>query len=137
MATEGSGAQGLARLSQLRRRIERWRCTRVKRSPMPPELWRAATELARELGVYRVARELGLGYGSLKDRVDAQGENGAREAGAFVELGGASLFSAAPAAARSEVELSDASGTTMVIRLAADQAVDVGALLAAFRRMPA
>jgi len=137
MGTEGSGAQGLTRLSQLRWRIERWRGTRAKRSPMPPELWRAATELARELGVYRVARELGLGYGSLKDRVDAQGEHGAREAGAFVELAGASLLSAAPATGRSEVELSDASGTTLVIRLAADQAVDVGALLAAFRRMPA
>jgi len=137
MATEGSGAQGLARLSQLRRRIERWRGTRVKRSPMPPELWRAATELARELGVYRVAREVGVGYESLKDRVGAQGKHGARPAEAFVELAGASLLSTAPAAVRSEVELSDASGTTMVIRLATDQAVDVAALLAAFRRMPA
>jgi len=136
MATDGSGVQGLARLSQLRRRIERWRRTRVKRSPMPPELWSAATELARELGVYRVAREVGVGYESLKDRVEAEGEHGARRAEAFVELGGA-LLSAAPAAVRSEVELSDASGTTMVIRLAADQAVDVAALLAAFRRMPA
>jgi len=133
MARESGGAQGLARLSQLRRRIERWRWTRAKRSPMPPELWTGATELARELGAYRVARELGVGYGSLKDRVGARGENGAREAEAFVELDGASLFSAAPAALRSEVELSDASGTKMVIRLAADQAVDVPALLAAFR----
>jgi hypothetical protein len=66
----------------------------------------------------------------------AQGENGAREAGAFVELDGASLFAAAPATVRSEVELSDARGTTMVIRLAADQAVDVAALLAAFRTGP-
>jgi hypothetical protein len=137
MGTEGSGAQGLARLSQLRRRIERWRGTRVKRSPMPPELWMAAAELARELGASRVARELGVGYVSLKDRAGAQGENGARAAGAFVELDGASLLSAAPAAVRSEVELSDVSGTKMVIRLAADQAVDVAALLAAFRRMPA
>ena len=63
MATEGSGAQGLARLNHLRRRIERWRWTRAKRSPMPPELWMAATDLARELGAYRVARELGVGYG--------------------------------------------------------------------------
>jgi hypothetical protein len=137
MEMEGSGAQGLTRLSQLRRRIERWRRTRVKRSPMPPELWSAATELARELGVSRVAREVGVGYESLKDRAEAEGAHGARRAEAFVELGGASLLSAAPAAVRSEVELSDASGTTMVIRLAADQAVDVGALLAAFRRMPA
>jgi hypothetical protein len=104
---------------------------------MPAELWMAATELARELGAYRVARELGVGYGSLKDRVGAPGENGARRADAFVELDGASLFSAAPATVRSEVELSDASGIKMVIRLAANQAVDVASLLAAFRRMPA
>ena len=136
MAREGSGAQGLARLSQLRRRIERWRWTRAKRSPMPPELWKAATELARELGACRVARELGVGYGSLMDRVGAPGGTGQRAAEAFVELDGASLFSAAPAPERSEVELSDASGTRMVIRLAADQAVDVGALLAVFRRGP-
>jgi transposase-like protein len=137
MATEGNGAQGLGRLNQLRRQIERWRGTRVKRSPMPAELWRAATALARERGVSRVARELGVGYQSLRDRTGARSEPGAREAGAFVELAGASLLSAAPAAGRSEVELSDARGTTMVIRLAADQAVDVAALLAAFRRMPA
>ena len=80
MATEGSGAQGLARLSQLRRRIERWRGTRVKRSPMPPELWRAATELARELGVYRVAREVGVGYESLKDRLAAPASGAGAEA---------------------------------------------------------
>lgn len=136
MATEGSEPQGLARLSQLRRRIERWRWERVKRSPMPPELWMAAAELARELGVSRVARDLGVGYESLKDRAGARGEDGARDADVFVELAGASLVSAAPAAARSEVELSDACGTKLVIRLA-DQAVDVVALLAAFRQMPA
>jgi hypothetical protein len=136
MATERSGLQGVVRLSELRRRIERWRGTRVKRSPMPPELWSVAAELARELGVYRAARELGVGYESLKDRAGARGEHGARDADAFVELAGASLVSAAPAAARSEVELSDVRGTKLVIRLA-DQAVDVAALLAAFRRMPA
>ena len=137
MGTESNEAQGLGRLSQLRRRIERWRRIRAKRSPMPPELWTAATELARELGAYRVARELGVGYGSLKDRTGAQGGNGARHAEAFIEIDAASLFSAAPAAVRSEVELSDASGTKMVIRLAANQAVDLTVLLAAFRAIPA
>jgi len=137
MATEGSGAQGVARRNRLRWRIERWRRTRVKRAPMPADLWMAATALARALGAYRGARELGVGYGSLTDRTDARGENGAHQTHAFVERAGASLLSAAPAAVRSAVELSDARGTTMVIRLAADQAVDVAALLAAFRRMPA
>ena len=104
---------------------------------MPSELWTAATELARELGASRVARALGVGYGSLKDRVGAPSENGAREADGFVEFDGASPFAAAPATARSEVELSDASGTRMVIRLAANQAVDAAALLVALRTMPA
>lgn len=61
MATEHGGLQGVVRLSQLRRRIERWRWSRAKRSPMPADLWMAATELARELRAYRVARELGVG----------------------------------------------------------------------------
>ena len=86
MPTEGNGAQGLARLDQLRRQIERWRRTRMKRSPMPAELWTAATDLARELGVSRVARELGVGYESLKERAGPHGEPGARPADAFVEL---------------------------------------------------
>jgi len=101
---------------------------------MPQELWAAATELARELGVSRVAQELGVGYGSLKDRL---GANGARGSGAFVEVDGALVLSAAPAPARNEVELSDASGLKVVIRLGAGQAVDVGALLAALRTVPA
>ena len=135
---KSNGVRAAVRLTQLRRRIERWRLTRAKRSPMPAELWVAATELAQELGVYRVARELRVGYESLKERAGAAGENGARPADTFVEVDGASLFAAAPAASvGSAVELSDASGTKMVIRLAADQAVDVAALLAAFRRRPA
>ena len=134
MATESSGAGTRAKLERVRRRIERWRWARVKGSPMPPELWAAATDLARELGAYRVAQELGVGYGSLKDRL---GANGARGAGEFVEVDGALLLSAAPATARNEVELSDASGMKVVIRLGAGQAVDVGALLAAFRTVPA
>ena len=121
-------------LKQLQRRIERWRWTRTKRSPMPPELWSAATELARDLGAYRVARELGLGYQSLKDRLGDGAGGQERGTAAFVEIDGASLFATSPATVHGEVELSDASGTRMVIRLAAGQAVDVAALLAVFRR---
>jgi hypothetical protein len=137
MAAESSEAEGVARLNQLRRRIERWRWTRAKRSPMPPELWTAATDVARELGAYRVARELGVGYASLRDRLSASSETNRQKEDAFVELDGSSLFAVAPATVRGEVELSDASGTKMVIRLAADQTVDVAALLAVFRRASA
>jgi hypothetical protein len=94
-------------------------------------------ELARELGVSRVARELRIGYGSLKDRLGGDGARGPQAAEAFVEIDGGSLFPTTAARVRGEVELSDASGMTVVIRLGAGQAVDVAALLAAFRRGPA
>jgi len=132
MGTESDTGRARAKLGRVRQRIEVWRRTRAKRSPMPPALWTAATELARELGAYRVAQELGVGYGSLKDRL---GANGGRGPGEFVEVDGALLLSAAPA--RNEVELSDARGMKVVIRLGEGQAVDVAAVLAAFRTVPA
>ena len=132
MGTESDTGRARAKLGRVRQRIEVWRRTRAKRSPMPQALWTAATELARELGAYRVAQELGVGYGSLKDRL---GANGGRGPGEFVEVDGALLLSAAPA--RNEVELSDASGMKVVIRLGVGQAVDVAAVLAAFRTVPA
>ena len=49
-------------------------------------------ELARELGVSRVARELGIGYGSLKDRLGGDGERGLQAAERFVEIDGGSRF---------------------------------------------
>jgi len=127
---ESNGVGAAVRLTQLRGRIERWRRVRAKRSPMPAELWSAAMELARGLGAYRVARELRIGYGSLKDRLRADEANGGAGAPAFVAVDGAALFAPAPSGA-SEVELSDATGLKLVIRLAAGQTVDVAAVLAA------
>lgn len=130
---ESNGVRAAVRLTQLRRRIERWRRTRAKRSPMPAELWSAATDLARGLGAYRVARQLGIGYGSLRDRLRADGESGGVAAPAFVAVDGAALFAPAPASGHGEVELSDGGGLKVVIRLAAGQAVDVAAVVAVVR----
>jgi len=102
---------------------------------MPTELWRAATELAREFGAYRVARAAGGGYQSLKDRLGESADDGTRRAEAFVEIDTRSLF--APVTARGEVELSDASGMKVVVRLGVGESLDVAALLAAFRRTAA
>jgi hypothetical protein len=128
-SNESTGVRTAVRLTQLRRRIERWRGRRAKRSPMPAELWTAATELARELGAYRVARELRVGYGSLKERLEVVGERGGQTARGFVELDGRALLAAPPAS----VEVSDASGLKVAIRLAAGQAVDWAAVVAAVR----
>jgi len=134
---ESNGVRAAVRLTQLRGRIERWRCTRAKRSPMPAELWTAATELARELGAYRVAREAGVGYQSLRDRLGDDAEKGRPRADAFVEIDTAALFASPPATVRGEVELSDTSGVKVVVRLGVGESLDVAALLAAFRRTAA
>lgn len=57
-----------ADVEALRDRIEHWRQTRRKRSPMPSELWDAAATAARRHGVHYVARELCLNHTPLKKR---------------------------------------------------------------------
>ncbi|OFV88147.1 MAG: hypothetical protein A3J75_07120 [Acidobacteria bacterium RBG_16_68_9] len=99
---------------------------------MPAGLWAEATELGRELGAYRVARALGIGYESLRDRLGGDVVVEPRQERTFVEVSPASLF-APPVMGRSEVELSDASGVKVLIRFGAGESVDVVALLAAFR----
>jgi hypothetical protein len=59
-------------VAQLARRLAK--CPRNGRGrAIPAELWKAATELAAEYGVSRVARALGLNQNSLKNRVNARG----------------------------------------------------------------
>jgi hypothetical protein len=52
-------------------RFERWRSAHTGRLPIPERLWAAATELAREHGVFPTAKALRLEYGKLKQRVEA------------------------------------------------------------------
>jgi hypothetical protein len=72
-------------------RFERWRKSHVGRQPIPERLWRAATELAKEHGVFRTAEVLHLEYGKLRRL--AESASGRRRATAaktvrtpFVEL---------------------------------------------------
>jgi hypothetical protein len=71
-------------------RFERWRKSHVGRQPIPERLWRAATELAKEHGVFRTAEVLHLEYGKLRRLAESAG--GRRRASAaktrtsFVEL---------------------------------------------------
>ena len=58
-------------MRRLYRRFERWRSAHTGRLPIPERLWTAATELAREHGVFPTAKALRLEYGMLKQRVEA------------------------------------------------------------------
>ena len=100
---------------------------------MPEELWARATRLAQSLGVWRVARDLGLCYESLKRRVEERASH--REAGAvrFVEVRGSELMNVASSDG-TVVELQATDGMRMTVRLGGGAQVDMMALVAAFRQ---
>ena len=70
------------------RRLELWRGKRRGRAPIPPSLWMAAGELAREHGVNPVARALRLEYNHLRRMAEADRPRSrkGRASPAFVEL---------------------------------------------------
>ena len=121
-----------SRLQQLSARVREWRITRQKISPMPAELWTEATALAHELDVNTVRVAAGIDYGALRQRVDAGRCTAAVEsadAPSFVEVDGATVFGAAGPV----IELTDATGTRLTVRLAAGSEFDLGRLVESFR----
>jgi len=111
-------------LEELRKRISRYRRGRHPRARLPAELWAQAATVAKKLGPYRAARELGVSYESLRRKAEGGESSG------FVELTGAQLLDAAGGTV---VEVTDAVGTRVTMRLPG-QALDVAAVVAAFRR---
>ena len=123
-----------AQVKEVGRQVAHWRRTRRKRSPMPPALWDAAVSLAGTHGIYAIARDLGLSYGTLKQRVaqtPGGGSLGRREETGFVEVPAAQLVSCFEAAS-AVVELSGSDGAKLVIRLRDDGRLDVLGLADAF-----
>ena len=69
------------------RRLQSWRQRRKGRERIPPALWMAAGELARQHGVNQVSRVLHLEFNQLKRVAERDGRKGRkRTAPAFVEL---------------------------------------------------
>ena len=132
-------ARSTERLEQLRQSIEQWRHTRRKQGPMPAALWDEAAALAGRLGVCPVSRALGVGYDSLQKRVRRRAEPlaaaTAAPAGAairFVELSGAQ-FAGATTTSGAAIEVTAADGAHLSVRLPSTSALDVVALVRAFR----
>jgi hypothetical protein len=68
-------------MRRIYRRFAHWRSAHPGvRLPIPPRLWKAAAEVAREHGVCRTAQVLRLEYGKLKQRVES-GSAAAKVAG--------------------------------------------------------
>ncbi len=54
-------------VNELLERIIAWKKSHRPRSPLQPELWREATELAQKQGIWKTARALRIDYTALKN----------------------------------------------------------------------
>ena len=133
-------------LEALRNQIEAWRGMRPRTRSMPPALWSEAAAMARELGVYRVARALRLNFDTLKRQAGSastsprRGRSVARAVLAptsvdFVEVKGLADVSRAAVGHETIVEVVASDGTRLSIRGACASA-DMAALIHAFRGRP-
>jgi hypothetical protein len=117
-------------VAQLQRQLEQFRSTQSRRTKLPESLWQAAVELARQHGVYCVARPLRLDYMRLKKRLGGSPivQRKATKP-AFVEL-------IAPSHAQLEewvIEFESSGGSKMRIQWKASAPPDWTALLRAWR----
>ena len=125
-------------LEQLGLRLKRWREARVRGQRIPVQLWAAAVDMARQLGVQPVAKGLGVDYERLKRRV--QGVGGVAPAGKidtrkvdsrFVEMV-VSPPSVAPGRCECALELENAQGAKMRLELNGNGLGALGAVCSAF-----
>jgi hypothetical protein len=118
-----------AALSRAQRKIEQWRQQHRPRARIPEELWREAAQLASAYGINRTARALRLDYYALKKHAAAATEVGER-APEFVEILPGAMPGSRP---ECTIELEEASGAKMRIRLQGGNLPDVADLTRAFR----
>jgi len=107
------GTNGQA-LGELRRRFGVWRDRRPRGKRIPEDLWQAAVHAAREHGVCKTSRQLGVDYYSLKQRLTTAGAPASDpETVEFVEIP-RKVLSAGPGCV---LELQDPKGLRLRIEL--------------------
>ena len=109
---------------------------------MPNDLWQAAVGLAADHGVSAAARGLGINYATLRRQVKAAARGNrtmARTAAAFVDVGTASEIVGLASAlgttgvSGTMIELANARGERLTIRLEPGQRIDIAGLLRELR----
>ena len=122
-----------ADLENARRRLAQWRQRHQAPRPLPEWLWAQAVKLAGRYGVSRTARALGVGYYSLKDRVEKETSSAAAgspaaSAATFLEL----AVSPRSGAGECILEWEDAAGGKMRVHLKGVEVPDLVALSRSF-----
>jgi len=123
-----------SQLQALAQRLTAWRAARTPGQRIPDQLWRAAADLARVHGLSRTAAALKLSYYDLKRRLVAGRIQRRRRVtpAPFVEV--ASPAWAPGLGEHGTVELVQASGARLILRLPNASASDLLALVPLFLR---
>ena len=124
-----------AAVERTRRRFERWRRTRKVRTRTPDSLWASAVKIARTYGIHRTAKALRVDYYSLKKRLEQQSPS----SGPMLEGDAAATFleltppqGASAGLGECLLELEDAEGAKMRVRLQGVATPDLAALSRSF-----
>ena len=102
---------------------------------MPEDLWAAAESAARKYGVYATAKAVDVAYGALGKRVNGVPQGPLPEesvAVGFVEWRGAEILGQTGVPGGAVVEMSDAAGRQVTVRLNGSEGLDVVGIVAAF-----
>ncbi len=120
-------------LTTARRQFDHWRSRHRKRARLPKELWRLAAVLAREHGLNKTARALGLGYYSLKKHLADAGAEELLPAKAkpdFIEFLPDLMR---PGAVECTIEWADGSGATVWMHIKGAGLSELASLAGVFR----
>ena len=118
-----------ARLEKLQQRFERWRQTRRIPSPIPGPLWTSAVRMAGRYGIGQTAKALRVNYTALKKRLEEEADGPkANPVATFLELAPPTRIGSC----QCTLELENAFGAKMRIRLQADGSPDLAALSRSF-----
>ena len=121
-------------LSTARSQFDRWRSRQhSKRARLPQELWQQAVALAREHGLNKTARTLGLKYDSLKKHLDHSGADkwiSAKTKSDFIELLPGPIT---PSGVECVIEWADGSGTTVRMHIKGAGLSELASIAGVFR----
>lgn len=122
---------------RLQKQLDEFRASHRVRTKLPDSLWQAATELARQYGVYAVAHPLRLDHSGLSRRVDpgtqAPASKGQPKGNTFVELVPASAPALSGCGDACVIEFESARGGKMRVQWPGRVAPDWPSLLRAWR----
>jgi len=120
-------------LSIARHQLDQWRNQQQGRKRLPQELWSKAVALAREHGLNKTARTLGLKYDSLKKHLEASpaGASGAgRARPEFMELLPREMM---PSSLECMIEWENASGGKMRMHVKGASMADLASFARGFQ----